>query len=185
MFSAFSMFMMELSGNFFQEAYLTVVGNTEASGFPFPPFSSCTFSLFLSLCPFLRKDQRKDKEPWNVHTLPSASPVLTSASCSFHKKFCWWRARRIPVTISTTSATPAPCKSWAVLLLEGPGAGREQGLALLLLEVFCGPQNPHKEGTKRGRTRAQPSRAGTRRGAFRKAGEAHQAKGENEPGAGK
>lgn len=70
------------------------------------------------------------------------------------------------LTISTPSATPA---LWAVLLLEGTGAGMEQKLALVLLQVPCGPQKPQEE-QKPGRARARPSRAGTRRGALRKAG---------------
>lgn len=42
------------------------------------------------------------------------------------------------MTISITAATKAPCKSWAVLLLGGTGVEREQGLAPVILQVFCG-----------------------------------------------
>lgn len=59
-----SLFTMGLSGNFFQEAW-------KHRGFKlsFPSCFSCTFSFFssfLSLCFFLKKAQRNNKEPWTV-----------------------------------------------------------------------------------------------------------------------
>lgn len=76
--------MMELSGNFFQEACLKVVETQRLQSFLSLLFflQFFHFSSLLSLCSFLRKAQRNDKGPWDGHTLPAASAVPTSPACS-------------------------------------------------------------------------------------------------------
>lgn len=167
-------FMMALGGNFFQEAYFKAAEAQRLWAFLCLLFSPCLFLLSpcLSLCFFLRKDKKNNEGSYDLHTTPTASPTPTSPACCFCEKHCWWGGRRIWVTTSTASATGAPCECWAVFLRARTGGGREQGLALVLLQMFCRPEGHARsmQSMQWGSARARHSRTKTRRRAFEKAG---------------
>lgn len=160
--------------DFFPRSVFQGGSNTQALGFPFSPVLPHLFLLspFLSLCFFLRKDKKNNKGLCGLHTMPTAYPLPAWPACCFCKKHCWWGGRRTWVTISIASATRAPCKCWAVFLLEWTGGGRVWVLALVLLQMFCRPKGHARsvQSMQWGRARARHRRAKTRRRAFNKAG---------------